>query len=36
MDGVVIIPFLTSVVVLGAIIVFVVEEVKERRNEIKM
>lgn len=36
MDGVGIIPFLTSVVVLGEIIAFVVEEVKERRSEIKM
>lgn len=36
MDGVGIIPFLTSVVVLSEIIAFVVEEVKERRSEIKM
>lgn len=36
MDGVEIIPLLASIVVLGAIIAFVVEEVKERRSEIKM
>lgn len=36
MDEVGIIPLLASIVVLGAIIAFVVEEVKERRNGDKL